>query len=162
MRRSQYIACGLAASLVAAITPLAAAAQTTTETGGMVSGTQKVVSAIELPDGRTIRRIYFSVGVTSDDHDSPWHLGSQDCLATYMFAADGSLIGGHGACDFVSPDGDLWWATLEASGTDPVRWMGVGGTGKFEGVDHSGTTVISAEWEDGKVIGRWEGTMTTP
>jgi hypothetical protein len=146
--------------LVSMFLPRTASAQQTMATGGNVSGTQKVLSSIELPDGRTIRRIMFSVGVTADDPASPWHLGSQDCFATYMFAADGSLIGGRGVCDFVSTEGDLWWLTLEASGDDPIRWTGLGGTGKFAGVDHSGTTVMKAEWGDGKVIGRWEGTMT--
>lgn len=148
------------ALLVAALVPQGAAAQGATRTAGMVAGTQKVISSIELPDGRTIRRIMLSVGVTADDPSSPWHLGSQDCLVTYTFASDDSLIGGRGVCDFVSPEGDVWWLMIEASGSDPVRWTGLGGTGKFEGIEHSGTTVISAEWGDGKVIGRWEGTMT--
>ena len=98
--------------------------------------------------------------MTADDPSSPWHLGSQDCLATYTFAADGSLIGGRGLCDFISPDGDLGWLTLEASGEEPSRWEFIGSTGKLAGIEHSGTTVIEAEWADGKVVGRWEGTMT--
>jgi hypothetical protein len=31
--------------------------------------------------------------------------------------------------------------------------------GKFTGIEHSGTTVVQAEWGDGKFVGRWEGTM---
>lgn len=146
------------AFIAATLVPQEAAAQQAT--AGMVSGTQKVISSMELPDGRTIRRIMFSVGVTADDPSSIWHLGSQDCFATYMFATDGSMIGGRGLCDFVSPEGDLWWLTLEASGDDPLRWTGLGGTGKLAGVEHSGTTVTQAEWGDGKFVGRWEGTMT--
>ena len=161
MKRYHLLTVAAGALLIAALAPQGANAQEAMKTAGMISGTQKVLSSIELPDGRTIRRIMFSVGVTADDHSSPWHLGSQDCLATYMFAADGSQIGGRGACDFVSPEGDLWWLTFEASGsTDPVQWKGLGGTGKFTGIEHSGTTVTNAEWGDGKVIGRWEGTMT--
>ncbi len=129
-------------------------------TGGMVTGSQEVVSEFPQPDGRVIRRVHMSLVVTADDPASIWHLGSQDCLATYTFAADGSLIGGRGACDLVSPGGDVWWLTLEARGTDPIRWRGLGGTGRFAGVEHSGTTVAQAEWGDGKWAGRWEGTMT--
>ena len=162
MKRYRSFTGALTALLIAALTPSGATAQTAVETGGIVSGTQKILSEIELPDGRAIRRIYLSASVTADDNTSPWHLGSQDCLATYMFAADGSLIGGRGLCDFVSPDGDLWWLTLETSGTDPIRWQGLGGTGKFAGIEHSGTTVLLAEWVDGKFISRWDGTMTTP
>jgi hypothetical protein len=148
-----------AGTLIAAtLVPQEAAAQQAT--AGIVSGKQKVVSSMELPDGRTIRRMMLSLEVTADDTSSIWHLGSQDCFATYMFAADGSLIGGRGLCDFVSPDGDLWWLTLEASGDDPIRWKGLGGTGKFAAVEHSGTTVTQAEWGDGKMVARWEGTMT--
>ncbi len=160
MRRFHLPTVAAGALLVAALAPQGATAQEAMRTAGIVSGTQKVLSSIELPDGRTIRRIMLSVGVTADDHSSPWHLGNQDCLATYMFAADGSLIGGRGVCDFVSLDGDIWWLTFEASGTDPIRWKGLGGTGKFAAVEHSGTTVVNAEWGDGKMIGRWEGTMT--
>lgn len=143
---------------VAALAPQNAVAQEAT--AGLVTGHQKVVSSMELPDGRTIRRVMLSLGVTADDPSSIWHLGSQDCFATYMFDADDSLIGGRGACDFISTNGDMWWLTLEASGDDPIRWKGLGGTGKFAGVEHSGTTVTQAEWGDGKLIGRWEGTMT--
>jgi hypothetical protein len=162
MKRYQPFVGALTALLIAALTPSGATAQTSVETGGIVSGSQKILSEIELPDGRVIRRIYLSASVTADDNTHPWHLGSQDCLATYMFAADGSLIGGRGSCDLVSPDGDMWWLTLEASGTDPIRWQGLEGTGKFAGVEHSGMTVLLAEWEDGKFISRWDGTMTTP
>ncbi len=149
----------LAGALSAAALAHPATAQQPVKTSGMIAGTQEILSSIELPDGRSIRRVYMSLGVTADDPSLPWHLGSQDCLATYMFAADGSLIGGRGGCDLVSPEGDLWWLTFEANGTDPIRWKGPGGTGKFAGLEHSGTTVMSAEWGDGKVIGRWEGTM---
>jgi len=55
--------------------------------------------------------------------------------------------------------GDVWWLAYEVSGTDPLRWTGLGGTGTFANIHHSGTTVTLAEWGDGKFIGRWEGTM---
>ena len=158
MKKYSHLTVAVGALIAATLVPQEATAQQAT--AGMISGTQKIVSSMELPDGRTIRRIMFSVGVTADDPSSIWHLGNQDCFATYMFAADGSLIGGRGLCDFVSPEGDLWWLTLEASGDDPIRWTGLGGTGKLAGVEHSGTTVTQAEWGDGKIVGRWEGTMT--
>jgi hypothetical protein len=160
MRRYLLLTFAAGILMVAALAPQPAFSEEATATAGMVSGHQKVLSEIELPDERTIRRLKFSVGVTADDHTSPWHLGSQDCFATYIFAADGSLEGGRGLCDFISPDGDVWWLTLEASGTDPVRWKGLGGIGKFADIEHSGTTVMNAEWGDGKIIGRWEGTMS--
>ncbi|HSM13771.1 MAG TPA: hypothetical protein VLA66_06855 [Thermoanaerobaculia bacterium] len=138
-----------------------APAQTEVPTGGLIAGFQEVLDEIPLPDGRTIRRLRMRVAVTADDPSSPWHLGSQDCFATYTFAADGALEGGRGVCDFVSPEGDLWWLTLEASGSEPIRWQGLGeGTGKLAGLEHRGTTVPLAEWSDGRIVGRWEGTMT--
>ncbi len=156
--RMPFLTVAAAALLVASVLPQKAAAQQ--PTAGMVAGTQKVIGSMELPDGRTIRRVMVSVSVTADDTSSPWHLGSQDCFATYEFAADGSLIGGHGLCDLISPNGDLAWLTLHASADAPLRWTVIGGTGKFAGVEHSGTTVTQAEWADGKFVGRWEGTMS--
>lgn len=159
MHRSLVVAIAGATLLAASLTPRPASAQEKA-TGGFVTGTQTVLNEIELADGRSIRRVKVEVGVTADDHSSRWHLGSQDCFATYVFAADDSLVVGRGVCDFLSPDGDVWWLAFEVSGTDPLRWTGLGGTGKFADVDHSGTTVTLAEWGDGKFIGRWDGTMT--
>jgi len=137
-----------------------AAAQEETATGGYVSGFQKVVDEIPLPEGRMIRRMELELTVTADDPESPWHLGSQDCFATYTFAADGSLEGGRGLCDFVSPEGDLSWLTLEVHGSAPVEWHIHGdGTGKLAGIEHWGKTTSLAMWSDGRVISRWEGTM---
>jgi len=138
-----------------------ASAQAEVATAGYVSGFQEVVDEIPLENGRTIRRIRLRLAVTADDPKNPFHLGSQDCFATYTFAADGALEGGHGACDFISPEGDVWWLALEASGDGPIRWHGFGdGTGKLAGLEHAGTTVTVAEWGDGRVVGRWEGKMT--
>ena len=158
MHRSLIVPVACATLLVASLAPRPASAQEK-ETGGFVTGTQKVLDEIELADGRSIRRVKVEVGVTADEHSSPWHLGSQDCFATYVFAADDALVVGRGVCDFPSPDGDVWWLAFEVSGTDPLRWTGLGGTGTFANIHHSGTTVTLAEWGDGKFIGRWEGTM---
>jgi len=137
-----------------------ASAQAEVATAGYVSGFQEVVDEIALENGGAVRRIRLRLAVTADDPDSPWHLGSQDCFATYTFTADGSLEGGHGICDFISPQGDVWWLALEASGDGSIRWHGLGeGTGKLAGLEHSGTTVTVAEWGDGRVVGRWEGKM---
>jgi len=156
----RFLALGAFGAVLALGGVAGAAAQEETATAGYVSGFQKVVDEIPLPEGRMIRRMELELAVTADDPESPWNLGSQDCFATYTFAADGSLEGGRGFCDFVSPEGDLWFLALEAHGTDPVRWHGVGeGTGKLAGLEHWGTTTNLAMWSDGRVISRWEGKM---
>jgi hypothetical protein len=160
MKMHRLITLAAGVFLVLLLLPRPGLAQQRVATGGYVSGTQKVMSEIALPDGGVLRRIFLSVGVTADDPASPWHLGSQDCMASYVFAGDDSLVGGRGVCDFVSPEGDLWWLTINVSREGLVSWTGGEGTGKFAGVEHSGTTVVQAEWADGKVVGRWEGTMT--
>lgn len=149
-----------AALLLTLVVPRSGTAQESMATGGYVAGSQKVMSEIALPDGNVLRRVMFSVGVTADDPENPFHLGSQDCLGSYVFTAAGSLINGRGMCDFVSPDGDLWWLTIDIADDGTVYWSGDKGTGKLAGIEHSGTTVMQAEWADGKVVGRWEGTMT--
>lgn len=130
-------------------------------TAGYVSGQREVLSTIALPDGGTIQRLHLSLVVTADDPTSIWHLGSQDCLVTDTYAADGSFMSGRGACDLVSPEGDIVWLTFETPADGPTTWSQGGGTGKFSGVVHSGTTVNLAQWGDGKMVGRWEGVMTT-
>jgi len=157
----RHLVVSLLATSLLALGAERASAQSEVATAGYVSGFQEVVDQIPLENGRTIRRIRLRLLVTADDPKNPFHLGSQDCFATYTFAADGALEGGHGSCDFISPEGDVWWIVLEASGNEPVRWHDVGnGTGKLAGLGHAGTTVTLAEWSDGRVIGRWEGKMT--
>ncbi|MBT8400364.1 MAG: hypothetical protein KJO98_07810 [Rhodothermia bacterium] len=97
------------------------------------------------------------MSVTSDDAESPFHLASQDCFATYIFE-DGVPVEGHGACDGISVEGDMWWLSLQVGDDGLIHWRMTGGTGRFTNLQTSGTTQLVAEWDDGKFVGRFEGT----
>ena len=130
------------------------------EVNGHVSGSQKELSSIALENGQVVRRILFHLGVITDTQEAPFHGANQQCLATYIFAADGALVKARGGCDGIDPDGDVWWMTFTIEGDGPVRWRNVDGTGKYAGLESSGTTDIISEWGDGLVIGRFEGTYS--
>lgn len=146
-----------AAALTFALSPSGAAAA---DLSGHVAGTQKMTRAMPLSGDRVARRMRFKVSILTDDASNPFNLASQDCMATYVFAEDGAPLGGHGYCDGITESGDIWWIHVELGSDGMVRWKHLGGTGALAGYEASGTTKILAEFEDGKVIGRFEGTMS--
>ena len=127
---------------------------------GHVAGTQKMTRAMPLSGDRVARRMRFKLTVITDDPASPFNLASQDCMATYVFAGDGAPLGGHGYCDGISAAGDIWWISVELGPDGMVRWTNIDGTGALGDFEASGTTKILAEFDDGKMIGRFEGTMS--
>lgn len=112
---------------------------------------------MQLKSGLTVARVATSVGVSTDAHEGPFHGATQQCLATIVNGADGTVIEGHGSCDGIDPDGDVWWISLSLEGDGPYRWSITGGTGKYEGLAMSGVTNLVAEHEDGTVVFRFEG-----
>lgn len=130
------------------------------ELNGHVSGKQKEISSLTLENGQIIRRIKFHVGVITDTQESPFHGSNQQCLGTYVFAVEGALVKGQGGCDGIDPDGDVWWITFTVVGDGPIHWEAVGGTGKYEELEASGTTDMISEWGDGITIGRFKGTYS--
>ncbi len=147
-------------SIVVCVVALLGAAESRAQTkpnSGYVAGTQDVLSSIVLADGRTANRLLFQLTVTSDDTQSPFHLATQDCFATYIFDED-VPVKGHGACDGISVEGDMWWLSVQIGDDGLVHWRMTGGTGRFADLQTSGTTQLVAEWEDGKFISRFEGT----
>ena len=127
---------------------------------GFVAGTSEELSSMELADGRIARRMFFSVSVVADDAENPFGNASQDCFATYVFETDGSPVGGRGVCDGINADGDIWWISLELRPDGLIHWEHIGGTGRLANVRSSGTTTTLAEFEDGKIVGRFEGTRS--
>jgi hypothetical protein len=127
---------------------------------GYVSGTQEVLQSITLADGNVAKRIMFKVSVVTEDPSNPLHLASQDCLVTYIFSQDEEPLGGKGSCDGISIDGHLWWLSVELHPDGVVHWTNNGGVGKFANFTASGTTIVQAEFPDGKFIGRFEGTYS--
>jgi hypothetical protein len=142
---------GLAISLSCTSSAVAA------DVEGFTSGTQKVLSTTPVKNGHTVTRVLYLVGIVTDAQEGPFHGGTQQCLATVINNADGSLVEGHGACDGIDPDGDVWWISLSMAGDSPIRWAITGGTGKYEGLAMSGVNKQIAQHADGIVLGRFEG-----
>jgi hypothetical protein len=142
---------GLAISLSCTSSAVAA------DVAGFTSGTLQVLSTTPLKNGRTAARLLYLVGIVTDTQEGPFHGGTQQCLATVINNADGSLVEGHGACDGIDPDGDVWWISLSMADDSPIRWTITGGTGKYEGLAMSGVNNQIAQHADGIVLGRFEG-----
>ena len=159
MRRYTLLVTSALTILFVGLAPQTAVSQKAQKISGMVTGTQKVVSSFDLPSGGSLRRIFFELSVTANSPSNPFHLGNETCFAAYEFTASDSLVQGHGSCNLISPEGDIYWFTVEASGTE-IQWKGIGGTGKFVGLEASGTAEVRADWPDGKHMAEWEGTMT--
>ena len=127
---------------------------------GHVAGTSKKTQSLPLSGDRVANRMRFKLTVLTDDPANPFNLASQDCMTTYVFAKDGKPLGGHGYCDGVTATGDIWWIALRVDADGKVHWSNIGGTGALEGIQASGTTTLLAEFDDGKIIARFEGTRS--
>ena len=142
---------GLAISLSCTSSAVAA------DAAGYGAGTQTVLSTMKLKNGRTVARVMSSIGLSTDAHEGRFHGGTQKCLASIVTGADGAVVEGHGSCDGIDPDGDVWWISLSLDGGGPYHWSITGGTGKYEGLSMSGVSNVVAEHEDGIVVVRFEG-----
>ena len=145
------LALGLAISLSCTSSAIAA------DAAGYGSGTQKVLSNLPLKNGLSVTRVASNIGLSSDAHEGLFHGATQQCLATIVSGADGSVIEGHGSCDGIDPDGDVWWISLSIGGDGPYHWSITGGTGKYKGLAMSGVSNVVAEHDDGIVVFRFEG-----
>ena len=131
------------------------------DTAGFTSGTTKVLTTIPLKNGLTATRVHHLVGIVTDAQEGMFHGGTQQCLTTIISDADGSIVEGHGACDGIDPDGDVWWIAIEMAPNAPIRWKITAGTGKYEGLAMSGVNNAIAEYADGITLGRFEGNHVT-
>ena len=148
---------GAAAALSMAV---AAADENAADLSGHVTGTSKMIQSMPLSGDRVANRMRFKITVVTDDPQNPFNLASQDCMATYVFAKDGAPQGGHGYCDGIAASGDIWWISVRLDADGVVHWKHLGGTGALDGYEAGGTTKTLAEFDDGKFIGRFNGTMT--
>ena len=127
------------------------------DVAGHSAGTQEVISSLPLKNGQSATRVSYHVGVVTDAQEGLFHGGTQQCLATIIQNTDGSTVEGHGACDGIDPDGDVWWLSFTMEGDDPISWTITWGTGKYDGLSMSGVTSFVAQHADGMFVGRWEG-----
>jgi hypothetical protein len=109
--------------------------------------------------------------IEADGDDSIIDGAEQECYGSFAFlkGKDGTQpVAGHGFCDTVDKDGDVWWLVFNAGG-ERSKWEVVGGTGKYEGMTGSGETffeaqspvVVAAAAPTGW-IQKYEGTLILP
>ena len=138
-------ACALAASVVLGLAPTATASPTTSHPQpifGTTSGADAYASPATCPAGATWRFIGSGTGRLS-------HLGTVTATNTHCtFAMDGVFSGGQ--MTMTAANGDELFMTYSGSfvldnPTDPTRsdveltWQIVGGTGRFEDAEGTGT-----------------------
>jgi hypothetical protein len=112
-----------------------------------------------LSDGRTIMRFHQKGIIRASDANSPFNLSPQDCVGTIVTDKDGKSFQGAGSCDAVDKDGDIWWLWW-SDGAEGSPWGVIRGTGKYEGMTGSGTTVTDVQLADGRSSITVKGTVT--
>jgi len=156
MFRRQITVLLVLAFLSAGVPPVSAQQ---TSGGGHVLLVPSPPTSTAMPDGRTVMYVHVDGFVTADEASNPFGPATQSCSGTVVAAPGGASAEGHGYCDGVDTDGDvwwIWWSETPAGG----RWGIIAGTGKFQGMKGGGTTNRIAEWPDGRYMVRWEGSWS--
>lgn len=144
--------------LLAALAVAPAASAQPRPTSGYVVYIPDGASAMALADGRSLSHGTLRGVLLADDPASPLHLMTHDCTGTDVLGPDGLPVRGEGVCTSVDASGDLYHITY-LNTPEQRAWRYTGGTGKFAGIEGSGTTEIAAVGPDGRVTIRFEGTM---
>lgn len=151
----------LALAVLALVLAPLAFAQTMEGSGHAVYVTQSAKKS-PMPDGRMLVNNHVSGVLIADDTSSPFHLATHDCTGAYVAAAEGGPPQAQGSsCAAIDADGDIWWlAFTNLDGEGGGEWHILGGTGKFEGMEGSGTTDLLSASPDGRTTIRWTGSWT--
>jgi hypothetical protein len=120
----------------------------------------------ELADGRVVSRDHLKGTIKSTDGSGLFDGSSQDCFGAIVFAVGGEkIVEGHGSCDAIDTDGDVWWLTWTTEKAGESMWTMVGGTGKYKGLTGSGKTTFTMETfkvadnaTPSALLARYEGT----
>lgn len=110
----------------------------------------------DLPNGHKLIRSHGS-GFGLGPEGSPFALTNLNCRGTIHANAEGVSYSITGHCDAVDAEGDTWTAWYAGDGSNG-SWGFMGGSGKFDGLEGSGTYDTEAQWPDGKWTSTWEGT----
>ena len=145
--------------VMAAGLSLALTAPAIAQTTGGGNGFYSTVSMEEhqMQDGSVIVTVHQKGFVTGNTASNPFGTSVQDCTGSGAVGADGSPGMTYGYCAGVDRFGDaffIWWNSDGQQG----EWGLMGGTGKFAGMEASGTTRQITQWSDGRNIIAWEGT----
>jgi hypothetical protein len=122
----------------------------------------------ELADGRVVSRDHLKGMVDDNDDKSPIDHSTHDCFGAIVFSGDGTTIqGGHGYCDGIDKDGDIWWLSWSTNSPTESAWTITGGTGKYAGASGTGKTSfetdkfsVAAESGPSTLPNTYEGVMT--
>jgi len=100
----------------------------------------------DLADGRVVSRDHMRGVVDDKDDSSPIEGSTHDCFGAIVFAKDGKTMEeGHGYCDGVDKDGDVWWPSRTADSVGESTWAITGGTGKYNGATGTGKTSFETD-----------------
>jgi hypothetical protein len=100
----------------------------------------------KLPDGSVVSRDYLKGTIEAGDSSATFDGALQDCFGAIVFAPGGEdIVEGHGYCDAVDEDGDVWWLSWTSDESGQSRWTITGGTGKYAGIEGTGETIFTME-----------------
>jgi hypothetical protein len=122
----------------------------------------------KLEDGTVISRDHLRGTIDDSDDQGPVEGSSHDCFGAIVFVDGGKTFQeGHGSCDGVTKDGDVWWLSWSTLSAGKSEWTITGGTGKFAGATGSGTTTfkldefkVTAGQSPSRLPNTYEGVLT--
>jgi hypothetical protein len=82
---------------------------------------------------------YDLMGTSIRNEGELGYLGSERCVG--HFVVIGAELTDSGSCLLADPDGDQVFLVFSRKNQEPGTWKATGGTGKYEGIEASGTFV---------------------
>ena len=121
------------------------------------------MKAEQMPDGSSVVLVRYTQSSFADDDSDPLGNTSSDCWGRLHMSADGDMQAANGVCVAFDGSGDSatsWWR-LDESGTSDCpdmcgSWGYFDGTGKFDGIEGSGTWMRTTLFPNGSA-GKWKG-----
>jgi hypothetical protein len=163
MMRSVNLFTGMITLTAILAIPAMAVAQ---ETSGRYATHDGTSTLQEMPDGSKVQIDHYSQISFAADQRHPLDNMSADCMGRSHISTDGALLSGSGTCTGFDGDGNtasFWWRidkidTPDCAGTCGV-WGYYAGTGKFQGIEGSGTFHTDTMFPNGS-SGTWKGKAT--
>lgn len=141
--------------------PVAGFAQ---ETSGRYATSNGQEITQELPDGSKIQITHYTQISFAADSSHPLDNMSSDCVGRFHMSANDTPVSSDGMCTGFDGQGNsatFWWRMDEANTSDCPdlcgSWGYFNGTGKFNGIEGSGTWARETTFHNGS-SGTWTGT----
>ncbi len=133
------------------------------ETGGRYATHNSHEVTQEMPDGTKVVVSHYSQITFASDSSHPLDNVSSDCVGRFHTTADDAFISADGMCTSFTAQGDtasFWWRADQANTADCPdlcgSWGYFNGTGKYKGIEGSGTWVRNTLFHNGS-SGTWKG-----